>query len=101
MGGVRLPYLGSWDGRNMVTHVYLIPGYMGFHSVGSMNYFRRVPELLAELLSARGVTDAMIKECPTVPAGSIARRAQRALRHIVETGGHKADSVHVVGHSTG
>jgi triacylglycerol lipase len=85
----------------MVTHVYLIPGYMGFHSVGSMNYFRRVPELLAELLSARGITDAVIKECPTVPAGSIARRAQRALLYIAEAGGHKADSVHVVGHSTG
>jgi hypothetical protein len=66
-----------------------------------MNYFRRVPELLTELLSARGITDAVIKECPTVPAGSIARRAQRALRHIVDAGGHKADHVHVVGHSTG
>jgi triacylglycerol lipase len=85
----------------MVTHVYLIPGYMGFHAVGSMNYFRRVPELLTELLAARGMTDAVIKECPTVPAGSIARRAQRALQYIAAAGGHEADSVHVVGHSTG
>jgi triacylglycerol lipase len=85
----------------MVAHVYLVPGFMGFHSFGSMNYFRRVPELLAELLAERGLPDAVIRECPTVPAGSIARRAQRALSYIAETGGHNADSVHVIGHSTG
>lgn len=85
----------------MAAHVYLIPGFMGFHSVGSMNYFRRVPELLAELLAERGLTDAVIRECATVPAGSIARRAQRVLSYIAETGGTKADSVHVIGHSTG
>ena len=101
IGVVRLLIESRGDWEIMVTHVYLIPGYMGFHSVGSMNYFRRVPELLAELLAARGITDAMIKECPTVPAGSIARRAQRALLQIVEAGGHKADNVHIVGHSTG
>lgn len=85
----------------MVAHVYLVPGFMGFHSFGSMNYFRRVPELLAELLAQRGLTDAVIRECSTVPAGSIARRAQRVLSYIAETGGNKADSVHVIGHSTG
>lgn len=85
----------------MVSHVYLLPGYMGFHSVGSMNYFRRVPELLTELLAERGITDVVIHECPTIPAGSIARRAQRALLRIAESGGHHADSVHLVGHSTG
>lgn len=85
----------------MAVQVYLIPGFMGFHSFGSMNYFRRVPELLAELLAERGMPDAVIRECPTLPAGSIARRAQRALSYMADAGGHKADSVHVIGHSTG
>jgi triacylglycerol lipase len=85
----------------MAIQVYLIPGFMGFHSFGSMSYFRRVPELLAELLAKRGLPHAVIRECPTLPAGSIARRAQRALSYIADSGGHRADSIHVVGHSTG
>jgi triacylglycerol lipase len=85
----------------MAVQVYLIPGFMGFHSFGSLSYFRRVPELLGQLLAERGIPDAVIKECPTFPAGSIARRAQRELSYIVDSGGHEADGIHVIGHSTG
>jgi pimeloyl-ACP methyl ester carboxylesterase len=85
----------------MTTQVYLIPGFMGFRSFGGSSYFRRVPELLAELLAERGARDAVIRECPSFPAGSIARRAQRALSYIADSGGRKADNVHVIGHSTG
>jgi triacylglycerol lipase len=85
----------------MATQVYLIPGFMGFHSLGSLSYFRRVPELLAELLAERGIPDAEIRECPTLPAASIARRAQRELACIADSGGRKADHIHIIGHSTG
>jgi pimeloyl-ACP methyl ester carboxylesterase len=89
------------EALTMTTRIYLIPGFLGFHSFGSVIYFRRVPELLAQLLAERGITDAVIKECPTFPAGSLARRAERALACIADSSGHKADSIHLVGHSTG
>jgi len=63
----------------MVTQVYLIPGFMGFHALGSLSYFRRVPDLLAQLLEERGLRDVVIRECPTFPAASIGRRAVREL----------------------
>jgi pimeloyl-ACP methyl ester carboxylesterase len=85
----------------MATQVYLIPGFMGFRAFGDLSYFRRVPALLAELLAERGIPDAVIRECPTFPAGSIARRAQRALSYMADSGGDKGDSIHIIGHSTG
>jgi hypothetical protein len=46
-------------------------------SLGSLNYFRRVPGLLSQLLAERGISDVEIRECPTFPAASIGRRAER------------------------
>ena len=37
IGVVRLLIESRGDWEIMVTHVYLIPGYMGFHSVESMS----------------------------------------------------------------
>jgi len=85
----------------MVAQVYLIPGFMEFHSLGSLSYFRRVPELLTQLLAERGLTDTVVRECPTFPAASIGRRAERELAYIADCGGQTADSIHIIGHSTG
>lgn len=87
--------------KSTPVQVYLIPGFLGFGSLGAFSYFRRVPELLKQLLSERGLRDVVITECPTLPSGSIARRARLALERIVAHGGTSARSVHLIGHSTG
>lgn len=84
-----------------MTQIYLVPGFMGFQSLGDAAYFRRVPAMLAKLLGQLGHDDVEVYECPTLPSGSIARRAQRALQFMEAHGGEQAASIHVVGHSTG
>jgi triacylglycerol lipase len=81
-------------------HVYLVPGFFGFTSVGGLTYFLHVRAILEKLLAARGL-DAKIIECATIPAGSIRHRADRLLQQVIEAGGLEADELHFVGHSTG
>lgn len=80
--------------------VYLVPGFFGFTSLGALNYFHRVADVLGEALANRGL-DADIVECTTQPTGSLRRRAQRLQNRVAETGGLEADELHFVGHSTG
>jgi triacylglycerol lipase len=82
------------------SHVYLVPGFFGFTSVGGVSYFLQVRATLARHLEQRGL-DAKVIECPTIPAGSIRHRADRLLQQVIETGGLEADALHFVGHSTG
>lgn len=82
------------------THVYLVPGFFGFTSIGSLNYFHRVSETLEDHLRRRGVT-ARVLECQTQPTGSIGRRANRLIDHVIDSQGLDARSIHFVGHSTG
>ncbi len=81
-------------------HVYLVPGFFGFTSVGSLAYFQHVRATLEAQLRSRGV-DAKVIECPTIPAGSIRHRADRLLQQVLDTGGLDVDELHFVGHSTG
>jgi len=82
-------------------HVYLIPGFFGFTSLGSLNYFLGVQELLTERLAAHGV-DAVVHETETLPTGSIRHRAVRLLGHIEQEQAFEGDvGIHFVGHSTG
>jgi len=83
------------------VHIYLVPGFFGFTSLGAVNYFHRVSEVLDNALRRRGHKRARIFECPTQPTGSIRNRADRLLEKILETGGLEADEIHLVGHSTG
>lgn len=82
------------------THVYLVPGFMGFSSLGTLSYFQGVSELLTQALAERGVA-ARVIECRTRPTGSIRRRADRLLQTVIDEGGLEADGLHFVGHSTG
>ncbi len=84
----------------MPARVYLVPGFFGFTSLGSVSYFYRVEELLERALAERGV-EADVIQCATQPTGSIRRRAERLLDHVLITGGPSADAIHFVGHSTG
>ncbi|MFZ1361478.1 MAG: hypothetical protein WAS05_00890 [Candidatus Nanopelagicales bacterium] len=80
--------------------VYLVPGFFGFDELGSMSYFRRVPEVLAEALAERGF-DAEIIELNTAPTSSIRKRAVDLMEAVEATGGFGAESISFVGHSTG
>jgi triacylglycerol esterase/lipase EstA (alpha/beta hydrolase family) len=82
------------------TEIYLVPGFFGFKSLGALEYFYRVPELLSRQLESRGV-DARIHECEVLPAGSISRRAESVYETVQKTGGLQADDIHFIGHSTG
>lgn len=82
------------------AHVYLVPGFMGFTSLGNMSYFQGVAKLLTASLAARGL-NARVIECQTWPTGSIRRRAERVLSTVLEEGGLDASELHFVGHSTG
>src|SRR5690606_22224444 len=100
-GRCRAAALISSNNRPMPRcHVYLVPGFFGFTSLGALNYFRRVGETLAGALVDRDC-DVQVVECATQPTGSLCRRAQRVIDRVVETGGLEADSLHFVGHSTG
>ncbi len=83
------------------AHVYLIPGFFGFTSLGSLNYFLGVKELLLERLAAHGV-DAVVHETETLPTGSIRQRAVRLLHRVEQERAFEGDAgIHFVGHSTG
>ena len=81
-------------------HVYLVPGFFGFTSLGAMNYFHRVSDVLGKALAERGL-EARVVDCATQPTGSITRRSERVLDRVIETGGLDAETIHFVGHSTG
>ena len=81
-------------------HIYLVPGFFGFKSLGALNYFHRVSDKLSAALERRGV-EATIIESETQPTGSIKNRADRLLQHVIDTGGLEADEVHFIGPSTG
>lgn len=80
--------------------VFLVPGFFGFSSVGSVSYFEDVERSLGGALRRRGV-DARIVRCRTRPTASIPRRAAALRREVVRRGGLKARELHFVGHSTG
>ncbi|MBL8350099.1 MAG: hypothetical protein JNL87_07260 [Burkholderiaceae bacterium] len=80
--------------------VFLVPGFFGFTSVGSVSYFERVEQALGEALGRRGVA-ARIVRCSTQPTASIPRRVDALRRQVLRHGGLKAQALHFVGHSTG
>lgn len=81
--------------------IYLVPGFFGFTTIGSLSYFHRVAAVLEAALKARGCDDTKVLECPTQPTGSIPRRAERLARHLLDTDALEAEEIHIVGHSTG
>jgi triacylglycerol lipase len=87
--------------RVRTHHVYLIPGFFGFASLGDVLYFRRVRETLERDIAARG-DRAVVHSVRTYPTGSLKRRAGALLRAIGDGRAlEEADAIHLVGHSTG
>ena len=80
--------------------VFLVPGFFGFTSVGSVSYFEDVEQALGHALRRRGV-EARVVRCMTQPTASIPRRVDALCRQVIESGGLRAGELHFVGHSTG
>jgi hypothetical protein len=84
--------------------VFLVPGFFGFTSVGSVSYFERVEQSLGQSLQRRGL-DARIVRCKTQPTASIPRRVdalrRQVLRYLGRPGAADVPALHFVGHSTG
>jgi triacylglycerol lipase len=84
-----------------VHHVYLIPGFFGFASLGDVQYFRAVREILERNFAAHG-EEVRIFAVKTFPTGSLRKRANRLLAAIVDNRSlDEGARVHLVGHSTG
>ncbi len=82
-------------------HVFLIPGFFGFDSLGDVRYFRAVRETLERHFREAGAA-VTVSGVSTYPTGSLRRRASRLLEVIEESGAlDTADHIHLVGHSTG
>lgn len=84
--------------------VFLVPGFFGFTSVGSVSYFEQVEQSLGRALQRRGVA-ARILRCKTQPTASIPRRVdalrRQVQRYLGRPGGPEAPALHFIGHSTG
>ncbi|MBN2716336.1 MAG: hypothetical protein JXX14_10815 [Deltaproteobacteria bacterium] len=81
--------------------IYLIPGFFGFSSLGDYSYFFRVSDTLSQYLKQQYNVDAQLIRCATKATSSIHRRAQALAEEVVQNGGLDADSIHLIGHSTG
>jgi pimeloyl-ACP methyl ester carboxylesterase len=82
-------------------HVYLIPGFFGFSNLGDLHYFRAIREALQKNFAEAG-HEVFIPGVPTFPTGSLLRRSRRLLDCILENGSlERAESIHLIGHSTG
>lgn len=82
------------------AEIYLVPGFLGFRSLESLEYFRGVPELLAAMLRSRGI-DARVEVVLPPPAGHVAKRAQVLAETIATRHDESVPAIHLVGHSTG
>jgi hypothetical protein len=82
-------------------HIYLIPGFFGFASIGGISYFRQVRETLEDAFARRGL-EVQIHGVKTLPTASLAHRARRLVLTVADNGGLEPGvHVHLIGHSTG
>lgn len=82
-----------------VTRVYLSPGFFGFSTIGSYDYFCHIEAGIRRRFQAagRGVEVHLVNAHPTA---SIRRRAGKLVEKVDETY-DGAGAIHLVGHSTG
>lgn len=82
-------------------HIYLIPGFFGFASIGGISYFRQVRETLKAAFERREL-HVEIFDVSTMPTASLTHRARKLAMAIRDTGGlDEGVAVHLIGHSTG
>lgn len=82
----------------MQDHFVLVPGFGGFHALGSLRYYHGVTLAL-------GFSSLVLHYFPNLPTASVqtrARQLRRWLGDLQERGViARRDNVHLVGHSTG
>ena len=85
--------------RNRSLDVYLVPGFLGFVSLGRITYFGHLQHALGERFAARGL-DARIHIVRTPPTASLPARAARLAESIDRTA-KRGSALHLIGHSSG
>jgi hypothetical protein len=81
-------------------HIYLVPGFLGFVSLGRITYFGHLVRALAERFGALGF-DARIHVVRTPPTASLPVRAARLAETIAATARQGDAALHLIGHSSG
>jgi hypothetical protein len=78
----------------VTRHVYLVPGFFGFTSLGELGYFTHVIDFLVARLRAE------VHVVTTRPTASLPRRAALVVQAMADTM-RPGDEAHLVGHSSG
>lgn len=82
----------------MRDHIVLVPGFGGFHALGSLRYYHGVTKTL-------GFSSSVVHYFPNIPTASVQTRAHQLRRWLGELQERgviaRKDDVHLVGHSTG
>lgn len=81
-------------------HIFLIPGFFGFASIGEVLYFAHIVEFLAAACYRLGLR-VEIHRVPTHPTASIRKRAAALAEAIANTDAAHGGGIDLIGHSTG
>lgn len=81
-------------------HVFLVPGFFGFNTLGTFDYFLGVDVTLRAALARRGI-QAIIHSCETKPTAFVKYRARHLAEQVTSECDHRSDEIHFIGHSTG
>jgi len=81
-------------------HIFLIPGFFGFASIGEVLYFAHIVEFLSAACYRLGLR-VEIHRVPTHPTASIRKRAAALAEAIARTGAASGGGIDLIGHSTG
>ncbi len=84
----------------MAHLILLVPGFFGFAKLGGIRYFRHVEKVLERRFEEAGQA-VRIQPVPTLPTGSIRKRAGKLASALRRAAPQPGERVHIVGHSTG
>lgn len=82
----------------MSATVLLVPGFLGFQTLGRLPYFVQAAEVLEQALHRAGVS-ASVQAVRQLPTSSLRARAGRLAELVAAVPGD--GPIHLVGHSTG
>ena len=86
--------------KHECIEIFLVPGFLGFATLGGLDYYIGVADLLRKRLSEVDL-DARVHATCTLPAGSLRKRAGKLAHEVAARHDSRVTSMHFVGHSTG